>query len=288
MNSFANKMNIARKALIVFMASVLMMLSFAPAALAAKQSYVIINNDDTGIEKSEKSKLESAAQELAANYGVGVYLAYVDYSDKDTDRESAKALWNKRKMGLGDNDSGILLFIAVKDRRMVTITHGEGVSAFSDPRIDEMEDEEALYLSDDDWLGAGEEYYALAKETLAFYDEHGYAMAASDGRDTDFNNDAEGLDLSDRLLTALVAGLIVGIIAAVITRKVLKGQLKSVYTGEDADFYTKGEFALTSSTEVFMGTTVKRVPKPKVESSGGGGGGSMGGGGFGGSGGRGF
>lgn len=283
MNTIANKLHVAHRALLAFMAAALLMLAFAPAALAAKQSYVIVDNDSTGIEKSEKAELEATAKQLAQSYGVGVYLAYVDYSDKGTDRDSAKALWNERKMGVGDNDSGILLFIAVEDRRMVTITHGDGVSAFSDARIDEMEDEEASYLSDDDWLGAGEEYYALASETLAYYDKNGSAMPATDGRTTDFNNDSDGVDASDRLLFALVAGLIVGVIAAVVTRKVLKGQLKSVYTGEDADFYTKGEFDLTSANEVFMGTTVSRVPKPKSDS-----GGSSGSGGFGGSSGRSF
>ena len=252
---------------------------------ALASDYLLVSDSAGVLSKSEAQTLEKQAEKLTQKYDLSVFVTYVDKMSKSKVRDSAIAEYKaiERDASSGDELDGAMLYVAVDDRQMVTITRGSAIDMFTDGRIDETEEAVASNLSDDDWYGAAETYLDLTEETLSYYDENGEAMWATDGREVDFDYD----DSEGNWLIILGAALIIGLLAAFVTRKVLKVQLKSVEAGHDANLYQTGDVHITASSEHFMGTTVTRVPLPDNDSSGGGGHISSSGG-FGGSGGRGF
>lgn len=68
-----------------------------------------------------------------------------------TQRDYAKNYYISNGLGYGDEQSGILFLLAVGSRKYVTITYGEGVTAFTDYRIEQQEDEIVPQLSDEEW-----------------------------------------------------------------------------------------------------------------------------------------
>lgn len=69
--------------------------------------------------------------------------------------------------------SGILFLIALESRDYVTITYGGGITAFTDYRVEQMEDAIVPMLSDGDYIGAAQTYLELCDKTLAFYAQKG-------------------------------------------------------------------------------------------------------------------
>lgn len=242
-------------------------------------------SDSAGaLTSKELMGLEEATEELAQKYDMNVLVAYVDQMSKGKVRDSAIEEYKRiEKLDGTDEASGVMLYVAVSDRKMVTITRGTAIAMFTDSRIDETEEAVASDLSDDDWYQAGVTYLEMTDESLAYFEKNKEPMPATDGRNVDFDyDDGEG-----NWMIIVGAGLIVGAGIAFCTRKFLKGQLKSVEAGHDANDYQTHAVNVTASSERFMGTTVTRVPLPEND-SGSGGGGTSSSGGFGGGGGRSF
>lgn len=242
-------------------------------------------SDSAGVLTSKELKsLESTTEELAQEYDMNVLVMYVDQMSKSKVRDSAIEEYKRiEKFDGTDEATGVMLYIAVNDRQMITLTRGTAIAMFTDSRIDETEEAVASDLSDDDWYQAGITYLEMTDESLAYFDKNKEPMPATDGRNVDFDyDDGEG-----NWMVIVGAGLIVGVGIAICTRKFLKGQLKSVEAGHDANNYQTHAVNVTASSERFMGTTVTRVPLPETD-SGSGGGGTSSSGGFGGGGGRSF
>ena len=119
------------------------------------------------------SQLEASAEAASDGHDCDVYFLVVD-SIGDTDqRQYAKDYYLANGLGSGSEQSGILFLLAVGSRKYVTITYGGGVTAFTDYRIEQIEDAVVPYLSDDDWAEAASEYLSMCADTLDFYAEHG-------------------------------------------------------------------------------------------------------------------
>ena len=70
----------------------------------------------------------------------------------------------------------------------------------------------------------------------------------------------EPFDFGKTVLISAVIGLIIGFIAV----SLMKVQLKSVrYAKNAANYIREGSFCLTESRDVFLYSTVARVPKPQ-------------------------
>lgn len=99
------------------------------------------------------SQLEASAEAASDGHDCDVYFLVVD-SIGDTDqRQYAKDYYLANGLGSGSEQSGILFLLAVGSRKYVTITYGGGVTAFTDYRIEQIEDAVVPYLSDNDWAG---------------------------------------------------------------------------------------------------------------------------------------
>ena len=131
------------------------------------------------------SQLEASAEAASDGHDCDVYFLVVDSIGDADQRQYAKDYYLANGLGSGSEQSGILFLLAVGSRKYVTITYGGGVTAFTDYRIEQIEDAVVPYLSDDDWAEAASEYLSMCADTLDFYAEHGEPL--------DVDNDTSGL-----------------------------------------------------------------------------------------------
>ena len=100
------------------------------------------------------SELEASAEAASDGHDCDVYFLVVDNIGDTDQRQYAKDYYLANGLGSGSEQSGILFLLAVGSRKYVTITYGGGVTAFTDYRIEQIEDEVVPMLSDGDYADA--------------------------------------------------------------------------------------------------------------------------------------
>ena len=215
------------------------------------------------------AELEQKAQDASAGHGVNVYLLTVSDIGGQNVREFAKDWYRDYDLGYGEGKSGILFLIALDSRDYVTITYGGGVTAFTDYRIEQIEDAVVPYLSDDDWAEAASEYLSMCADTLDFYAEHGEPL--------DVDNDTSGWPI----LLLIVIGI--PMIIAGIVCGVLYSQMKTARLKTEANDYIGAGLKLRVQVDNYTHTDRVQVYDPPHEESSSSGGSSVDSDGFGGS-----
>ncbi len=224
---------------------------------------------------SDLNALETQARATSEKYDVGVYLLVVDNIGQSSARDYAINYYRNADLGLGAGKSGILFLVAVNSRDYVTITYGDGINAFTDYQIEQMEDAIVSELRHDRWLDAAHTYLDLADYTLAFRAEHGEPL--------DYNN--APLDPGTIVLFILIALAIAGVVAG-LWCATLYSQMKTARQAVQASQYLdRNSFALLAQDDQYITSSVVATPRASSSSSRGGfrGGSSIGSGGFGGS-----
>lgn len=248
-----------------FAALVLALCLSIPAFAAAP-----LVRDEMGLFDADTySQLEASAEAASDGHDCDVYFLVVD-SIGDTDqRQYAKDYYLANGLGSGPEQSGILFLLAVGSRKYVTITYGGGVTAFTDYRIEQIEDAVVPYLSDDDWAEAASEYLSMCADTLDFYAEHGEPL--------DVDNDTSGWPI----LLLIVIG--VPMIIAGIVCGVLYSQMKTARLKTEANDYIGAGLKLRVQVDNYTHTDRVQVYDPPHEESSSSGGSSVDSDGFGGS-----
>ena len=199
------------------------------------------------------AELEQKAQDASAGHGVNVYLLTVADIGGQNVREFAKDWYRSNDLGYGEGKSGILFLIALDSRDYVTITYGGGVTAFTDYRIEQIEDAVVPYLSDNDWAEAASEYLSMCADTLDFYAEHGEPL--------DVDNDTSGWPI----LLLIVIG--VPMIIAGIVCGVLYSQMKTARLKTEANDYIGAGLKLRVQVDNYTHTDRVQVYDPPHEES---------------------
>ena len=201
------------------------------------------------------SQLEASAEAASDGHDCDVYFLVVDSIGDADQRQYAKDYYLANGLGSGSEQSGILFLLAVGSRKYVTITYGEGVTAFTDYRIEQQEDEIVPQLSDEEWADAAYTYIDMCDDALDYYADYGEPI--------DVDND---IGLED-LLIAMIFPL--GISAFICL--ILYHQMKTARQKMEADEYMPG-FTLRVKRDRYTHTTRERVydpPKKESSSSGG-------------------
>ena len=240
------------RSLCAFLAALILAACLACPALADTP----LVRDEYGLFDADTlAQLESSAEDASAGHGCDVYFLTVD-SIGDTDQRAyAKNYYVQNDLGSGSGKSGILFMIALGSRKYVTITYGEGVTAFTDYRIEQQEDEIVPQLSDEEWADAAYTYIDMCDYALDYYADYGEPI--------DVDND---IGLED-LLIAMIFPL--GISAFICL--ILYHQMKTARQKMEADEYMPG-FNLRVKRDRYTHTTRERTydpPKKESNSSGG-------------------
>ena len=212
------------------------------------------------------SELEASAEAASNGHDCDVYFLVVDSIGDADQRQYAKDYYLANGLGSGSEQSGILFLLAVGSRKYVTITYGEGVTAFTDYRIEQQEDEIVPELSDEEWADAAYTYIDMCDDALDYYADYGEPI--------DVDND---IGLED-LLIAMIFPL--GISAFICL--ILYHQMKTAKEKTEADDYMPG-LKLRVKRDRYTHTTRERTYDPPQKESHSSGGSSVDSDGFGGS-----
>ena len=162
-------MKYCKKLFALLAAALLCMALTLPAGAAAP-----LVRDECGVFDADTlADLEEQAESASDGHDVDVYFLVVDDIGDADQRDYAKNYYISNGLGYGDEQSGILFLLAVGSRKYVTITYGEGVTAFTDYRIEQQEDEIVPELSDEEWADAAYTYIDMCDYALDYYADYG-------------------------------------------------------------------------------------------------------------------
>lgn len=241
--------------------------AFAEAPAATEPQLWNITDTVGLLTSDEDLTLEARAEEISAQYGVGIYLLILeDYSEYyDDPYETAYELYHQNTLGMGEDRDGVILLMSMSDRKYATFFYGPKAEYAFDAYGQELMEEEFLdNFRDDDWYDGFEDYLEVCDEYLA-------RAEAGDPVRGDYSS-AGGSDGSGIGTTILVC-LGISAVIAMIVCLILRGKMKSVRKGTHADAYVTGSLNLTASRDQYTHTTETRT-KIEHESSDSDGGGS--------------
>ena len=249
-------------------ALLLMLLLSLPVAAAAP----FVRDECGAFDADTLSSLEAAAAAAGEGHDCDVYFVAVDTIGDATQRDYAKDYYRANDLGSGEDRSGILFLLAVGDRKYVTITYGEGVTAFTDYRIGQIEDSVVPLLSNSDWAGAAQTFISLCADTLDYYAQNDTPIDVPGSED-------EGSSLWASLIFVIgIPVVIAGVICGV-----LYSQMKTAKLKTEANDYIGAGLKLRVKTDHYTHTDRVQVYDPPADTSSSSGGSSTDSDGFGGS-----
>ena len=251
--------------------------AFAEAPSATEAQLWNITDTVGLLTSDEDLTLEARAEEISAQYGVGIYLLILeDYSEYyDDPYETAYELYHQNTLGMGEDRDGVILLMSMSDRKYATFFYGPKAEYAFDAYGQELMEEEFLDdFRDDDWYDGFSDYLEVCAEYLE------RAEAGDPVRGDD--SSAGGSSVSGIGTTILVC-LGISAVIAMIVCLILRGKMKSVRKGTHADAYVTGSLNLTASRDQYTHTTETRtkIEHESSDSSGGGSSACSGGGGSG-------
>ena len=241
--------------------------AFAEAPAATEPQLWNITDTVGLLTSDEDLTLEARAEEISAQYGVGIYLLILeDYSEYyDDPYETAYELYHQNTLGMGEDRDGVILLMSMSDRKYATFFYGPKAEYAFDAYGQELMEEEFLdNFRDDDWYDGFEDYLEVCDEYLA-------RAEAGDPVRGDYSS--AGGSYGSGIGTTILVCLGISAVIAMIVCLILRGKMKSVRKGTHADAYVTGSLNLTASRDQYTHTTETRT-KIEHESSDSGGGGS--------------
>ena len=231
----------SRKLTITILLCLLAVLLALPAQ-AADGGYVF---DEVGLLTPEAyAQLEQLAGNISEEYDCGVYAVTLwDYTEYGSDvRSAAENFFLAQDLGLGSDDSGVLLLLSMADRDYALIAHGNtGNTAFTDYGKDVLSEGFLECFRYDDWPGGLMHYVVTSGSFLE---------QASTGKPVDVPRESNvGLTL---VMILLIPAVIAGISCAVMAASMKTARIKT-----EADGY-RGQVQITGSRDQYLTRTVVR------------------------------
>lgn len=243
------------------LAAFLLSLSLCLWAVVPASAAAPFVRDECGLfDADTTASLEQQAEDAVSGHGCDIYFLVVDNIGDQNQRDYAKSYYTSNDLGYGNSHSGILFLLAVGSRKYVTITYGGGVTAFTDYRIEQIEDTVVPKLSDGDYADAAETFLSLCSDTLDFYAEQGEPL--------DSNNDPDNdLGVFGVILVIGISFLAAGIVCGILCSQMKTAQEKT----EANDYMPKYGIRLSRQDDIYIRTARTQVyDPPQKESSGGG------------------
>lgn len=217
------------------------------------------------ISPSELEKLNTKADSISEQYQCDVAVIFAESTAPKDTQAYADDFYDSNDYGYGENDDGILLLIAVKDRRYAISTYGYGIEAFSDYDLDTIIGKIRSYLSAGNWSAAADGFITECGEVL-------YRRAHEPQyENTPYQQNAAVAEPISPI-TLIAINIAVGLLIASAIVASMKRKYTSVRKQTQAFNYLRdGSFKLTHSNDRFLNSQLSRVrkPQPQNRSSGG-------------------
>ena len=229
---------------------ILILIISLPCTVSAANRKVV---DESGLlSASEILELNKIAQSLADNYEIDAVIVIVNTLNDKSVQAYADDYFDYNGYGVGSDDSGVLLLVAMKERQWYVSTHAEGTEAVTYNEIGILDEEMADYLSSGDFYDAFATYLNLLESEFEHYRtyENGFTF--------------EGL--WSRLLT----GLFIGAIIAGIALWCMRSKMNTAKQQSDAASYmVSSSYNLYRCQDIFLYSKTTKTPKAQNNSSGG-------------------
>ena len=239
-----------KKRILTVLLSLLLLLSLSVSCFAESQLYYI--TDDAGILTAEQDgQLETYAEGISQDYGVGVYVVTIDdYTEYyDSVYETAWQIYHAYDLGEGGDRDGVILLLSMDNRQFATFFYGPKVEYAFDKHGQAMLED--WFLDDfhaDDWANG----------------IYGFLSGCQDF----LQKAAEGNPVRRSPWGTIALIALGSVVFALIICVLLKGKMKSVRKAVHAAAYISGDLNLTASRDQYTHTTETRT-KIENESSGG-------------------
>ncbi len=246
------------KRLLHSLAAFMVVLAFAflfPFAATAEELPNVV--DQAGVLSADEiEQLDTRLNAISGTYGLDIVIV-TDTTDTITSAmAAADDLFDYGRYGIGEDCSGVLLYINLSTRDWWISTRGYGIYAFTDAGIDYIGEQITGDLGDGNYYTAFSDFASLCEK---------FVIQAKEGKPyTDGNLPKGPFPAVKFLLISVAAGLIVALIYAL----VLRGQLKSVAPKDSAaDYIAQGSANVRDAGSFFLYRNIARTERPKENSS---------------------
>ena len=262
-----------KKLFVCLLLCAVLTLSLGATAFAQSAGVQFVDDSAGLLTQEQAASLNSAAAQVAEEYGCGVYIVtvgdYRDYSQSGVEA-AAEAIYSYCGLGLGDDKNGILLLLSMDDRDYDLCAYGSDAhTAFTDYGKSMLAEAFLDDFRDDDWYGGFEDYIQEC-DTYLYY--------ARQGTPVDIGGaDYEELSFGTKLLLSIVPSCIVALVVCLI----LKAQMKTARLKTEArEYIGKGGVNMRVVQDQFTHRTQTVQVIPRDNDRGGHGGTSINAGGF--------
>lgn len=232
-----------RTVLSLILAVILCLTATIPAF--ASESVRLIDDGDI-LSGSEEEELLEKLDALSDTYGADFIVITIETLDGYDIVDYAEYVYEELEYGQGDNNSGLMLLMAMKEREYWIYPHGDCCDTFSKSTCDDIGGLIEDYLKDDEYPEAFDAFVEACESQYQF-----------------------------PFGTNLIVCLVIGLVIALIVTGVMRSKLKTVRKQDTANQYTKpGSMRVTLSTDLFLYRNVTRTRKVQSSSGGSGGGSS--------------
>ena len=220
--------------------------------------------------------LEKKAHSVSDTYGMDVVILTVQSLEGKSSQDYADDFYDDNGYGIGTENSGVLLLIAMESREWYISTCGNAIYALTDYGIDMLADSILAELGSGEYYSAFDHYLDL----LADYFE-AYQNGAPIDRNTGYNdpvmdspyredehivyypgNDTySGFNKADIPYgRILLISLVIGVAAAGISLFAMRSTMNSAKPQRDAGSYVKnGSYRLNQQRDIFLYSHVSKV-----------------------------
>ena len=248
-----------KKRVLTLLLALLAALTLTVPAWAEQQAGDTFIYDIEGLLTDEQwTELEILADDLSWKYDCALYIVTVsDYEEYGSEPYDAAAnIFNQQDFGIGAERSGVLLLLSMWDRdAALYVRDGSAGTAVGKYAQGLLAEEYLGYFQNDDWYGGFRAYLTTCGDFL--------------------EQAAQGHPVKKPLTASLGTGIVVGVGLALVVCLILKGKMKSVRQGVEADEYVTADgLHLTERYDHYTHTTETRQKISKDSGSQSGGGGS--------------
>lgn len=249
-----------KRTAVVILLWAFMILANLPMAWAFQSANV---DDQLNLLTEEQVKeLQSRIENTSREYNLDVAIVITDNTEGKSSRDFADDYYDSKGFGIGEDYSGLLLLINMKDREIWISTTGRAIDVFTDARINWMVDEITGLLSEGNYNQA----------CIEFVDQVGnYAAQGVPAGQHRINTDPG--TYMDRVMRQIrsplvyIIPLVIAIIATVLASLSSKGKV----TITNRTYEEKDSFQLISTKDQFIRETISTVKIPKNPGGSGGG-----------------
>lgn len=227
-------------------------------------SHKVVDEADL-LSASEEIMLEERIQALVSAYQMDIVIVTVDDLNGKSSQAYADDYYDDHSYGVGEDDSGILLLIAMDTREWYISTCGKARMAISDSDTYDIFNSISSDLANNDFYYAFDGYLEELDFYFGYYQDHPEEFSES--------GIWFALTFGKIAVSLLIGAVVAGIVLLVLIRNMNTARAQS----NAGDYLTEGSYKLHVQRDLFLYSNVSKRRKPENNSSGHSGGSSGGG-----------